>query len=266
MRELTPSERATSCGLIANIGACCDVTEGQLFDEGTFPGLTPARQMIALDNAATTLNMLTAGRAANCPVTVRPCALSCMSPMTSWSWQGSSWTPHIDGLGNWVNTCSCSTECDCRASHWLDLGPVAEIISVDINGQILDESEYRVAAGLLVRNEGQWPERQDMDAPPGSPDTFTVTYRRGVPLGPQGEWALGLLACEYARSACGQKCSLPKNVTEISRRGVTMQIARDLFTDGLTGIREVDLFIQSVNPLGIRVLSGISSPDVERIR
>lgn len=264
MRILEPFERATSCGLVANISGCCDIDAGGAFDESTFPGLDENRQAVALDNAAETIRLLTASLTANCPRTIRPCREGGLAA-SGWHWSGSTWTPHINFDGEWVNSCSCEGAA-CISHNWLDLGAIAEVISVRLDGRVLDPSEYTVLDDrYLIAQEGYWPSVQDMAAPATEVGTFEVVYRPGLPLGPAGEWALGQLACEYAKALCGQRCALPKNVTEITRRGVSMTIVPGLFGDGLTGIRDVDIFIQSRNPQGIRVPSGIASPDTRRI-
>jgi hypothetical protein len=51
-------------------------------------------------------------------------------------------------------------------------------------------------------------------------------------------------------------------VTSISRQGVTMELASGLFDQGLTGIREVDVYIASVNPNRLKVPSRVWSPDI----
>lgn len=262
MRNLTIHEVEGPCGLVGNLVGCCD-DEGNC--KGDVRGLDAEKRALVLDMAATTLRTLTAGVTANCAVTARPC-LPTSCAVAGWSYDSGTWKPHIDELGHWVNVCEgCGSVCDCTPTG-IRLGSVAEILEVVVDGVTLDPSAYALVEDTLVRIDGQeWPKKQDMSKVDGQ-GTFLVRYRPGRPLGQLGEVALGTLACEYAKAICGSKCSLPKGVTEIVRNGVSMTIAPGLFPDGMTGIRSVDLFIEAVNPLRVKVLSGISSPDVRRGR
>lgn len=256
MRSLTVDEVLGPCDLVANLSGCCAGSDA----EPALLNLEPDQQSVVLDMAATTLRLLTAGAVANCPVVARPCrATSCAS--AGWTYDSGTWKPHIDELGSWVNVCDCGTHCACRPEG-IRLGSVAEVLEVVIDGVALGEGSYALLGDTLMRTDGEaWPKLQDMSKIDG-PGTFLIRYRPGRPLGLLGEVALGTLACEYAKALCGTKCALPKGVTEIVRNGVSMTIAPGLFPDGMTGIRSVDLYVESVNPLRVKVQSGIYVPEM----
>lgn len=199
-----------------------------------------------------------------CPVTVRPCRKACAQGNTGY-WSDIGWMPLLDG-GVWYNQncdrckpsgCSCAELCE------VDLpGPVTDVISVKRDGEVLDPSEYRVdnfrklvrtsAAVSLPGEAGCWPTCQDMSLPTTEPGTFEVTYLRGEPVPQAGLWAAGQLACQLLK-ACGPDsgaCVLPKNAQRIARQGVTVELTPLLVRPGGfgTGIPEVDLWLNSVNP------------------
>lgn len=115
-----------------------------------------------------------------------------------------------------------------------------------------------------------WPKCQDLSRPDTEDNTFSVTYKRGVPVPHAGRWAAGLLACELVK-ACSPdagECQLPDNVTTIVREGVTMELAPFIIGGadgkiqfGRTGVPEVDLWLIAVNPHKIRSRSRAYSPD-----
>lgn len=263
MRVLTVVEEWLECGLVANLTDACG-------DDGVpvLPVASEQQKIRARALARTTLNALTAGIVANCPVTVRPCSRGAVAAASAWHWGDLGWyTPGYDT--GWVSSCGCGSVCPCESVLALDLnGPVAEVTQVRVGAAILPEGDYRLEGGrYLFRTDGTaWPARQDMDSPVGTVDTFAVTYRVGYPLGLAGELALGSLYVEWLKAVCGKKCSLPPGVTQITRQGVSMTINRGLFYDGLTGLRDVDTYIQSVNPHALRSVPTISSPDFHQHR
>src|SRR5690606_33047777 len=90
---------------------------------------------------------------------------------------------------------------------------------------------------------------QDMTAPFDAEGSFSVLYTAGMQVDDLGAFAAGKLAMEFAKACTSNgKCSLPSSVRQIARQGVTYEIQAGAFPDGFTGIREVDLYIESVNP------------------
>ena len=140
-------------------------------------------------------------------------------------------------------------------------GPVGAVSEVRINGTVLDEAAYRVENGrYLVRVDGgSWPA--------GSGDNFTVTYLNSHPVDAMGAHAAGVMANEWLTLISGnKKCRLPPSVTAVSRQGLTFEVARGMFPDGVTGIPEIDAYLMLFNPFGLKVAPRVYSPDLPRHR
>lgn len=141
-------------------------------------------------------------------------------------------------------------------------GHVAAVEQVVIDGTTLDPQKYRVEDGnRLIRTDGGlWPTRQGQN--------FTVRYYDTAPPGELGSYALGVLAAEFAKliTMSKEKCRLPRSITNVSRQGLTFEIAKGMFPDGLTGIPEVDAFIYLYNPHGLKVRPRVYSPDLPKRR
>lgn len=260
-RVLEPHEELGACGLVANLSQCDGVDD--TFDDLPFEDRERAYEM-----ARVALGYLTARVVANCPVSVRPCSAEAMGAYP-WRWSGLTYIPPTDLLGQWVPGCGCAYSCACDPKGALDLnGPVAEIISVEIDGTPLEETDYWLSERrYLIRKDGTWPRTQDMSKEPGETGTFVVTYRPGYPLGLAGEIAYGVLATEVAKAMCDKDCRLPANVKTIVRRGVTIEFGEGLFPENRTGIRDVDLFVGSVNPTGkLRWVPTVATPETQRRR
>lgn len=238
---------------------CCD----------DWDSVDPDLQERATELAWSTLRTLTAGRVGNCPAIVRPCLGPPCDPCTEW------WTHHLDarsswvraGLraGEWINCVCAGPECSCeRLCEIVMPGPVAGIVSVTLGGVLQPSEDYRVDNGhRIVRTDGLcFPSCQDMNAPLTEPGSFGIIYIPGIVPDSAGLWAAGVLACEYSKACSGAKCRLPSTVTSIARQGVSMTFSTALFDGGLTGIREVDAYILSVNPHGMVVPPMVWSPDV----
>jgi hypothetical protein len=201
-----------------------------------------------------------------CDVLLRPCRTDCAEGRsTYWGASGSRgsspygtpWTPVLI-RGEWLNIgCgACGDDCSCSSVSSLVLpGPVTAVLEVIIDGVVLDPSAYRVDDyRFLVRQDG------GICLPAGSEGTWTVRYRRGVPVPGGGQIAAGRLACELARAACGDKtCGLPQRVQTVTRQGVTIAML-DAFDDvdkGHTGIWIIDSWVASVTrqPRSMTVIS-----------
>lgn len=228
-----------------------------------FKDHSPELQTRALSLAWSTVRTLTGGRVGNCPVTIRPClrADPCVACF------GDSWlNPYVDQYGNWKNA-ACRRSGDCSCCDMCEIimpGPVAAIQQVLIDGYRFDIQLFRIDNGnRLVRQDGRcWPGCQNLTAPLGAIGTFGITYIPGILPTEAGMWAVSTLACEYAKACTGGKCRLPSSVTAISRQGVSMELSPGMF-DGGTGIREVDAYIYSVNPHGLKTPPKVMSPDME---
>lgn len=158
--------------------------------------------------------------------------------------------------------CGCGGPCSCAGNREIALGyyPIDEILEVKIDGEVLDPSEYRLDNWRTLirlrdpdgRNPG-WPTWQELDLDDDQPGTWSVLLSWGREPPPEGVRAAAVLACELAMSCSPDlagECRLPKNVTSVTREGVTIVMSPSDFLDkdGKTGLWEVDLFIRSVNP------------------
>jgi hypothetical protein len=109
--------------------------------------------------AVQTLRMLTGYSVGGCPVTLRPCSESCVSGAMGWYWNGGTFTPYVNTLGQWVNGCGCQTSCACGPLSTVRLGGVGTVLAVKVDGVTLPATAYRVDNGMnLVRLDGgTWP-------------------------------------------------------------------------------------------------------------
>lgn len=143
-------------------------------------------------------------------------------------------------------------------------GSVAEVWQIKQDGVLLPVDAYRVDNdNRLLRTDGLgWPSCQNMIADVDEPGTLAVWYIPGVPIDAAAQWAAGVMTCEFAKACSGGKCRLPSAVTSIARQGISMDIPSGMFPDGMTGIREVDAFLTSINPNALRIPPRVWSPDL----
>lgn len=130
---------------------------------------------------------------------------------------------------------------------------------------VVSPSVYRLEGNFLVRQDGGiWPVTQNLIAELGQPDTWQVTYVRGVPVPLAGQRAAGLITAQFLKAFCGSgECKLPFNVTNATRSGVT--ITRDVLKAiKTTGIGEVDQWVATVNPNGLMMAPTVWTPDLPR--
>jgi hypothetical protein len=252
---------------------------GWTVDTGCIPNwdtYDSAAQTRAIAYATFVLDALTGRQFSQCPVTVRPCGTGCGNPSGYMTWPVSAPASGSPGVwmapyvlnGVWRN-CMCVGGCSCAPECRVDLGvPVAEVTEVKVNGLTLDPAAYQLIGPWLARVDGGecWPACQDPATPDTEDGTFSVTYRPGRPLPVAGQIAAGALAGEFVKACAGAACGLPANVASLTRQGVDVELipASEVLTEGRTGIREVDLFIQAVNPGNLRSRPRVYSPDVKR--
>lgn len=236
---------------------------------------TPA-QARAVTLASMWLWRLTAGRYGTCTEIVRPCRSDCAGRPMGASGVG-AWQPALYG-GQWINCapsgCGCSGgpcgPCCGRVCEVTLPGPVASVTAVNVDGALVAPIAYQVQNGnKLVRVDGNcWPDCQKLDQPDTQPGTWSITYRRGIPVPVDGVFAVSALARELALACCGQQCRLPQRISEVVREGVTytMVDAQEWLKEGRTGIVEVDGWLAAVNPGAQRSPSGVWSPDLMAMR
>ncbi|MER6975689.1 hypothetical protein [Streptomyces carpinensis] len=222
---------------------------------------------------------LSGRRIGPCPVVVRPCKRACLesSPVSFQAGIGTGpWIPYIGSDGLWRNAsvCGCKSDCSCGelCEVWLET-PVYDVTEVNIDGQVLPATAYRVdAPGRLVRTDGEcWPDCQDMSAAPGQPNTFSVTYRWGLPVDEAAVAAVSELTCHLMKGcgsgSCGCKAT-QRGATRFIRQGVEMDFGDPtlIYKEGRTGLPLVDLWLSVVNPYRLTSPSRVYSPDFKRPR
>lgn len=188
-----------------------------------------------------------------CGCTCGGCGGGCNTLGGDWFWAFDPYPsfPLPNGAGSgWVNCSGCSRDSCCLPS--VDLpATVNEITEIVIDGEILDPAAYAIQAyRRVVRVDGgSWP-CSNAFGDVGDPDTWTITYEYGKPVPLDGRLAASIFACQIALARCGGDSCLPARLKEISRQDVDMAFADPMEFIGLgqTGIYEVDMWLESVNP------------------
>jgi hypothetical protein len=246
----------------------------------------PARDG-ALEMATLYLWGATGRRFGVCPVTVRPS----QSERGELAYQthavvpgsqaglGQPGGPFLFG-GRWFNSGCASACCGNNACAIVLRGPVASVDEVLVGDDVIPPSAYRVdvtnGVYLLVRIDGAcWPTCQDFSAEPGEPGAFEVTYGQGVPPPNALLVATAMFACEYAKGLTAGACKLPSKITRLTRQGMEIELEgasggqQGWGANGgsqqvavITGIREVDDVIVTLNPNGRQRPPVLLSPDL----
>lgn len=205
-----------------------------------------------------------------CPVTVRPCF---RPPDNSTTYRGrsggagpSSWPGLIQGNWRSVGACGCAQDCRCLIPEsMLALpGPVVDVTEVREDGIVLGPNNYRIKDNRwLLRIGGSWPQDQDLEAADNEVGAFVVSYRKGVAVPLDGQYAAGDLACEFLRGMKGGACALPSRAVSVARQGVDIQLLdpAQYLDAGMTGIPSVDQWVKSVNPGKAYSRSRVFNPD-----
>lgn len=169
-------------------------------------------------------------------------------------------------------TCTCGCEhprsCGCPRLPEIALGasPVLWVTEVRIDGAVLSPSAYRLDGDLLVRVDGStdgWPVCQDLAASPLTEEaTFQVTFFHGRTPPADGILAAKRLAGDLYQGITGGDCAIPPEAVAMVRRGIAIDLADATeITDGLLGLREVDLFLAAERWQAAHRTSLTISPD-----
>lgn len=197
-----------------------------------------------------------------CEAQVRPCARR--GAVTPSGWRR-SW-----------GFCGCAStdRCGCGGLSQIELGayPITGVFEVKVDGVVLDADRYRVDdyrfLARLADADGTrqaWPCCQRLDLDDDQEETWSVTFTWGREPPPAGVKAAASLACELALACQPEnagECRLPKKVQSLTRQGVTMVMTdlTALLNADRTGIPEVDLFLKTYNPAGLRRGATVWSP------
>lgn len=243
---------AVPCDWPIDYTACVSAKE-------TLEALGATGQALAEDAAREYLWRWTGRVFGTCPVLYRPCRVTQHRP--------GPWTSALVGVGWGTVACgTCGNQCGCEdATRTLKLpGPVHEVLSVTIDGVLLDPASYLVEGDRLTRVDGEgWPVWQDLNLIPGSTGTWEISYMQGTPVPAGGQIATGIMAYELAKAMCNDNtCQLPKRIQSITRQGVTVALLDGFegLEEGKTGIWLIDSWVMSITkpPRGGTVMS----PDV----
>lgn len=223
-------------------GTCCHLGD-----------LSPTMTDAIVGAATEWLWTATNRRYGNCPVTIRPCMKNCYGGYTGGHNLGSwpAWVPYKTTSGWYNMACgSCGDSCACSHVSTVVLPTTGSVQSVALDGVEMATSDWRLdnSRYLIRLDGGQWPRCQDMAA---DPPTWTVTYTPGLAVPEHGRIALGMLICQMARLACGDKCQLPAGVVSVVRQGVSINVAPT--TEAVTGLWMVDSWMSMVNRAPARV-------------
>lgn len=139
-------------------------------------------------------------------------------------------------------------ECGCGGAEIVLPGPVSEIVTVTVDGAVLDAGAYVLFDNRrLVRVDGEsWPCCQSLATPDGEPGTWSIEYRHGTQPPVSGVSAAIELACETARFFAGSSdCRLPRRVQTVTRQNVSMTVvdAQDFLDEGRLGLPLADYFL-----------------------
>lgn len=235
----------------------------------------------ALEIATDTLWALSGRRFGFCEATIRPCKAFCLCCGPKWQipgawgvwggaaalWGAGGFYPYVNDEGQWVN-CGCGCEgscCTAACAVYLDPAPAANILAVTVDGVVQPFDSYQVLDGrILVRSKaaGCWPTCNNLALPITQPGTWGIQYLWGLKPPKAALRHAASLACEIAKGCSGMKCRLPRNVTQLSRDGVSITLDPKEFIDaGLTGLPEVDAWLRQVNPSGLHEPGWVVSPD-----
>lgn len=163
----------------------------------------------------------------------------------------------------------------------VDLGvyPVTAIVAVKIDGVTIPSTEYelrdhrvliriRPTASSTPTDRWGWPTSQVQDLPDTQQGTFSIEYTYGQAPPAAGELAAKKLAEMLVLPQLGDDTHYPTRITSMARQGVTAMVTdvMDLVMKGGTGIYEVEIFLNSVNPGRNQRQAAVWSPDLGRPR
>lgn len=264
---------------------CCLVS-GALPDTCLNDG-TPIPQTI-IDNsvlaASQMLWALTGRRFACCTVDLRPCRRRCTDEcclpsfcggaygLGGGCWGSSPWIPVLLPDGQWTNvSCGCQDACSCSFEQLCKVAlpyPTCSVDEVIIDGVVVDPATYRVDEFRWLVREGSdcWPTCNNLTLPPTEVGTWQVTLTYGWPVPQLVLAAAAEFACELIKDCVGRPCKLPRNVTAVTRQGVT-EVFPELsgfLQQGYTGLYLTDLAIRTYNPNKLMQRPLVYSPDFVR--
>jgi hypothetical protein len=139
--------------------------------------------------------------------------------------------------------------------------PVRQVTAVTVAGQVRDPDSYRLIGNRFL--EDGWDGWPTCGLSWG--EVMSVSYDYGAVPPAAGVAAARLLASELAKATAGQPSQLPGYIMSRVRQAVTETYVRTdlLFDKGRTGLAQVDLWLATVNPSGLRRRARAWSPDTD---
>lgn len=130
---------------------------------------------------------------------------------------------------------------------------ISQVVEVRVEGAVVPATDWRVDPDRGTRRprhlviqaqlpntdrEFCWPP-QDLRAPNGDPDTWSVVVDTGIAPPPDLLRATADLACEYLKLCRDpDSCNLHDGIRTLQRRGVTLEF--DPLVDGNSGVPSLD--------------------------
>lgn len=206
-----------------------------------------------------------------CTVAIRPCRAcqsECCIPEGGWGADsGFPWFPMHQEDGSWINvSCGCQDQCSCvNLSEILLPTPVCSVDEVVIDGVVVDPLTYRVDdfKKLVRLGSDAWPRCNDLTKDVTEEGTWQVVVTYGRPVPELVKLAAAEFACELIKSCTNRPCKLPRNVTAVTRQGITEVFAdpNSFFGNGYTGLYLTDMAIRTYNPKQLQRRPAVYSPD-----
>lgn len=147
-----------------------------------------------------------------------------------------------------------------------DGSPVYDVTEVRVDGEAVPDDEwyFDAAKGMLWADGSRWPTRDARNLPDTEPGTFAVDVLTGSEPDGWAMWVATQLACELVRSCAGDaECRIPRNATQISSQGITIQLSDEEIQHFLP---EVSSWVSAVNPRKATIPAAIFSPEVSRAK
>lgn len=186
--------------------------------------------------------------------------------------------------------CRCDP-CSCCAYETLEIKhhSICQLSRVVINCVDQDLSNYRIdrdcnGIPVIVKLDGRWPNEQCYqigicDDPQVYedgyclPDSLWVEYIYGCPIPYSGHLAAACMARNFlylCDDGLAKKCEFPRNAAVVSRQGVTFQDNNNNTGFGIgmhrTGVREVDSFLDAMNPNHLSASGCLMNPRTQKTK
>jgi len=165
-----------------------------------------------------------------------------------------------------ARTCGCASfrECACVGADVIILprSRVTDVTQVLVDGAVFTDFLLYAPNWLARTDDEPWPCCQDLALATTEDGTWSITYDYGAEPPEGGKLAARVLTAELVK-ACGsdKTCRIPTGAVSLTRRGVTYDMSA---MEGRTGLPEVDMWLDSVNPKKRRRTAQVMAADDAR--